>query len=90
MITRQATPAGALVEAIPVDPGELAKVRTADGAAGESASHCPGPPPARPDQTSPAARGQEATMRPDDPTRAGPGGLAGYASEHRFGLLLLL
>ena len=25
-----------------------------------------------------------------DPTRAGPGGFAGYVSEHRFGLLLLL
>ena len=33
MITRQAARAGALVEAIPVDPGELAKVRAADGAA---------------------------------------------------------
>ncbi len=88
-ITRQGTPAGALVEAIPVDSRELAKARAADGAAGESASHCPDPPPAGPDQTSPAARGQEATMQPGDPTRAGPGGLAGYVSEHRFRLLLL-
>ena len=29
-------------------------------------------------------------MRPDVPTRAGPGGLAGHVSEHRFPLLLLL
>jgi hypothetical protein len=88
-ITRQATRAGALVEAIPVDARELAKARAADGPAGESAPQRPGPPPAGPDQRSPAARGQEATMRPDDPTRAGPGGLAGYVSEHRFRLLLL-
>ena len=89
-ITRQGTRAGALVEAIPVDSRELAKARAADGAAGESASHCPDPPPAGPDQTSPATRGQEeAAMRPG-PARASPGGFAGYLSEHRFGLLLLL
>ena len=89
MITRQATPAGALVEAIPVDPGELAKARAADGAVGESAPRRgPDPPPARPDQRSPATHSQEATMRPD-PTRARPGGFAGYVSEHRFRLLLL-
>jgi hypothetical protein len=88
-ITRQGTPAGALVEAIPVDSRELAKARAADGAAGESAPHRPGPP-ARLDPMSPAPRGQEdATMRPG-PARAGPGGFAGYVSEHRFGLLLLL
>ncbi len=89
MITRQGTAAGALVESIPVDHRELAKAHAADGAAGESASHCPDPPLAGPDRTSPAARGQEATMRPGDPTRAGSGGLAGYVSEHRFRLLLL-
>ena len=88
-IMRQGTPGGALVEMIPVDSRELAKARAADGAAGESAPHRPGPP-ARLDQTSPATRGQEdATMRPG-PARASPGGLAGYVSEHRFGLLLLL
>ena len=91
MITRQATPAGALVEAIPVAPGELAKVRTADGAAGESAPrHRPGPPPAPPDPRSSATRGQEEAVMQPDPTRAGPSGFAGYVSEHRFGLLLLL
>ena len=47
MITRQATPAGALVESIPVAPGELAEARAlaaADGAAGEGAPRGPGPP----------------------------------------------
>src|SRR3712207_5644551 len=34
-------------------------------------------------------RSQEATMRPD-PTRSRPDGFAGYVSEHRFRLLLLL
>ena len=36
MVTRQATPAGALVESISVAPGELAEARAAD-AAGEGA-----------------------------------------------------
>ena len=76
-------------QAIPVDPRELAKAQAADGAAAESAPRGPDPPPARPDQTSPATRGQEVTTQPD-PTRAGPGGFAGYVSEHRFGLLMLL
>ncbi len=91
MITRQAARAGALVEAIPVDPGELAKVRAADGAAGESAPwHGPGPPPAPPDPRSPARRGQEEAVMQPAPTRTSPlNGLAGYVSEHRFGLLLL-
>ncbi len=90
-ITRQGTPAGALVEAIPVDSRELAKARAADGAAGESASHCPDPPPAGPDQTSPATRGQEEAVMQPAPTRTSPpNGLAGHVSEHRFGLLLLL
>ena len=89
-ITRQADREGALVQAIPVDPRELARVRAADGASGESAPRRgPDPPPARPDQRSPATHSQEATMRPDDPTRARPGGFAGYVSEHRFRLLLL-
>ena len=92
MITRQAARAGALVEAIPVDPGELAKVRAADGAAGESAPrHGPGPPPAPPDPRSPATSGQEEAVMQPAPTRTSPpNGLAGYVSEHRFGLLLLL
>ncbi len=91
-ITRQAARAGALVEAIPVDPGELAKVRAADGAAGESAPrHGPGPPPAPPDPRSPATSGQEEAVMQPAPTRTSPpNGLAGYMSEHRFGLLLLL
>jgi hypothetical protein len=89
MITRQPIRAGALVQAIPVDPRELAKAQAADGAAAESAPRGPDPPPARPEQTSPATRGQEVTTHPD-PTRAGPGGFAGYVSEHRFGLLMLL
>ncbi len=89
-ITRQGTPAGALVEAIPVDSRELAKARAADGAAGESAPRRgPDPPPSRPDPRSPATHAQEATM-PPNPTRAGPDGLAGYVSEHRFRLLLLV
>ena len=88
-ITRQATPAGALVEAIPVDPRELAKAHAADGAVGESAPRGPGPPPARPDPASPATRGQEEAMMRPGPTRADPGGSAGYVSEHRFGLLLV-
>ena len=89
-ITRQGTPAGALVEAIPVDPRELAKARAADGAAGESAPQHDLGPPARLDPRTPATCGQEeSTMRPG-PTRASPpNGLAGYVSEHRFGLLLL-
>jgi len=90
MITRQATPAGALIEAIPVDPRELAKAHAADGAVGESAPRGPGPPPAPPDPRSPARRGQEKAVMQSDPTRAGPGGFAGHVSEHRFALLLLL
>ena len=89
-ITRQGIPAGALVQAIPVDPRELAMAQAADGAtAGESATqHGPGPP-ARPDPTSPARRGQEEALMRPGPTRPGPGGFAGYVSEHRFRLLLL-
>ena len=90
MITRQATRAGALVEAIPVDPRELAKAHAADGAVGESAPRGPGPSPASPDPRSPATRGQEEAMMRPGPTRAGAGGFARYLSEHRFGLLLLL
>jgi hypothetical protein len=94
IVTRQATPAGALVESIPVAPGELAEARAADaadGAAGEGAPRGPGPPQARPDQSTPAARGQEeAAMRPAPTRTSPPDGLAGYLSEHRFGLLLLV
>ncbi len=89
MITRQAARAGELVQAIPVDPRELAKAQATDGAAGGSAPRGSDPPPARPDPWSPAMHSQEATMQPDDPTRAGPDGFAGYVSEHRFRLLLL-
>ena len=90
MITRQAARAGALVEAIPVDPGELAKGAAADGAAGESAPRGPGPPPAPPDPRSPATRGQEEAAMQPDPTRTSPRtDFAGYVSEHRFSLLLL-
>ena len=91
-ITRQAIPAGALVESIPVDPRELARAHAADGAAGGSAPrHGPGPPPALPDPRSPARRGQEESrMRPGATRASPPNGLAGYVSEHRFGLLLLL
>ena len=53
MITRQADRAGALVQAIPVDPGELAKARAADGAAGESAPRGPDPPPRAPGSEEP-------------------------------------
>ena len=90
-ITRRGTPAGALVEAIPVDPRELAKARAADGAAGGSAPrHGPGPPPAPPVPGSPATRRQEeAVMQPDPARTRPPSGLAGYVSEHRFGLLVL-
>src|SRR3712207_3450470 len=59
MITRQATPAGALVQAIPVEPRELAKAHAADGAVGESAPRDPGLPPAPPDPRSPATHGRE-------------------------------
>jgi hypothetical protein len=96
-ITRRAARAGALIEAIPVDPGELAKAQAADGAADESAhvgdgtpQHGPSPPARLDPRTTPTRGQEEATMRPA-PTRAGPpNGLAGYVSEHRFGLLLLL
>ena len=88
-ITRQTARAGALVQAIPVDPRELAKAHAADGAVGESAPRDPGPSPAPPDPRGPAKHGQEATTRPDH-RRAGPDGFAGYVSEHRFGLVMLL
>jgi hypothetical protein len=39
MITRQAIRAGALVQAIPVDPRDLAKAQAADGAAAVDAQH---------------------------------------------------
>ena len=86
-ITRQGTPAGALVEAVPVDPRELAKAHAADSAAGGSAPRGPSPP-THPDQSGPAMRGDEAMMQPN-PARASPSGFAGYASEHRFRLVML-
>ncbi len=86
-ITRRAARAGALIEAIPVDPGELAKAQAADGAADESAPRGPSPP-TRPDQSGPATRGEEAMMQPN-PAGASPSGFAGYASEHRFRLVML-
>ena len=90
MITRRAARAGALVEAIPVDPRELGEAWAADGAAGEGAPRGPGPP-ADADLSSPATRGQEEAVMQPAPTRTSPpNGLAGYVSEHRFGLLLLL
>ena len=39
MITRQATRAGALVQAIPVDPRDLVKAQAADGAVAADAEH---------------------------------------------------
>ena len=76
MITRQPSRAGALVQAIPVDPRELAKAQAADGAAGRkrparsgSTAGAPGseePRDARPgghDATRPHARRSRRTSR---------------------------
>ena len=91
MITRQAARAGALVQAIPVTPASWPRRRR------RTARRAKAPRAVRvrrrraPDPRSPATRGQEEVATQPDPTRASPRtDFAGYVSEHRFRLLLLL